>query len=200
MKRKLLWCLLALAVVATSVTAYVYTHPLVFNESFWGHAHCIPQAGMALQSYADQHNGRFPEHPDGYGNALLLLAPYTEGSFYMLTGPGYDESPFLAAFQSGAGLSEEDCGRVYIQGLTLKTSLEVAVMFDKLPSPGGDHCQTFFRLVAPLGREVLFPDGHHSFIPEIEWPRFASKQVELLVKEGIPRHEAERLYASKAKH
>jgi hypothetical protein len=181
------------------IAIYVYTHPLVFNESLWQHAHCIKQVGLALHGYAADHHGRFPEHPKGYGNALLLLTPYTEGTFHSLTGPGYDETPLRIAKENGTDLSEDDCGRVYIQGLTAKTGSAVVVMFDKLPTPGGDHCHFPARLYAPLGREVVFCDAHSQFIPETEWPAFAKEQIELLAKEGIPRQEAERLYASKSK-
>ena len=38
-------------VVGASSFYYVRTHPLVFNESFWDHAHCIKQAGMSLLMY-----------------------------------------------------------------------------------------------------------------------------------------------------
>ncbi len=39
---------------------YVHSHPLVFNESFFGHAHCINGGGLALVMYAHAHGGRFP--------------------------------------------------------------------------------------------------------------------------------------------
>ena len=73
-----------------AVTIYVRTHPMVFNESFFGHAHCMPQASGALTQYALDHAGRFPEHTNGYGAALLLLVP-TNANWSVLTGPGYDE-------------------------------------------------------------------------------------------------------------
>ena len=31
---------------------YVRTHPLIFNESFWTHAHCIKGGGLSLVGYA----------------------------------------------------------------------------------------------------------------------------------------------------
>ena len=52
MKRKFGWCLLVFWALAIVAALYVYTHPLVFNESMWGHAHCIKIAGVAFHNYA----------------------------------------------------------------------------------------------------------------------------------------------------
>jgi len=190
MRRKWLWLLLSLPLPAALIWVYVRTHPLVFMET---HAHCIVCAGMALDRYASEHGGRFPSHPRGYGNALLLLNEEFDST---LTGPGYDAAPFREARRTGADLSEEDCGRVYVQGLSQKSPREVALLFDKLPTPGGDHCPFPYRMLRPLGREVWFVGGDRTFVPETEWPAFSSKQVDLLVREGLDRPEVERLFAS----
>jgi len=97
--------------------------------------------------------------------------------------------------KAGIELSEEECGRVYIQGLTKKSNPELALIFDRLPTPGGDHCHLPFRVWAPLGREVWLVGLGHIFVRESEWPEFSRKQVELLVQEGFERKEAERLFA-----
>jgi hypothetical protein len=120
---------------------------------------------------------------------------WNEESFHTLTGPGYDAAPFHEAKRKGQELSEEDCGRVYIQGLTTKSNSNIVVLFDKIPTPGGDHCHFPHRLWAPLCREVWTVGRFSMEIEESEWPEFAQKQIELLVQEGIPRNEAERLYA-----
>jgi len=192
MKRKWRWLLLSFAVFVALVCVYVRTHPLVFMNT---HAHCIKFAYQEMTRFAGEHEGRFPSHPKGYPNALLLL---DEESFHTLTGPGYDAAPLREAKRTGRALSEEECGRVYIQGLTTKSNWELALLFDKLPTPGGDHCPFPIRIWAPLGREVLLMSGRR-FVPETEWPEFAKKQVDLLVQEGFDRQEAERLFASKPK-
>jgi hypothetical protein len=200
MTRRRKWLLRSLAgalVLSAAAVIYVRTHPLVFNESMWGHAHCMPAALLGFHEYADHHGGRFPYHARGYGNALLLM---DEMYYPTLTGPGYDTKPFLDAKHNGTELAEEDCGRVYVQGLSMKTKSglwNVAILFDKLPTPGGDHMPLPGRMWHPLGREVGFADASHRFIPETDWPAFAAEQIELLLAEGIPRAEAERLYASK---
>ena len=186
---RIVFALTVVAVVAGAV--YVRMHPLVFMEV---HAHCIKMAGMELLNYADANEGRFPYHPRGYGNALLLL---DEQCFHALTGPGYSPAPFHAAKKAGTDLAEEECGRVYVQGLTKRSNPELVLLFDKLPTPGGDHCHLPFRLWAPLGREVVDVTGFDRFVPESEWPAFAARQIELLTAEGFEREEAERLYESK---
>jgi hypothetical protein len=185
------WLAAACVLLAVAVVVYVRTHPLVFMDT---HRHCIKAAWLELTAYADQHEGRFPSHPKGYPNALLLL---DEEYFYSLTGPGYDDAPLRNAKKANVGLAEEECGRVYVQGLTTKSNAEIALLFDKLPTPGGDHCPFPFRLLKPPGREVLCVGGDLRFVPDRDWPAFAKKQVELLVQEGFDRDEAERLFASK---
>jgi hypothetical protein len=189
MARKWRW-LLVPALLATLVIVYVCTHPLVFMET---HSHCITQASLALREYAASHDGKFPYHPKGYGNALLLLP---EDCYHSLTGPGYDAAALREAKHTGRDLTEAECGRVYIQGLTSKSDGRIALLFDQRPTPGGDHCELPARLWAPLGREVLSVEGGGPrFVSESEWPEFAREQVQLLVKEGFSRKEAERLFS-----
>src|SRR5437763_11688161 len=96
--------LAALVLLLALTGRYVRTHPLVFLEP---HQHCIKAAGLELHRYADEHQGRFPSHPGGYGNALLLL---DEESYHTLTGPGYDAAPLREAKRAGKDLPEEECG------------------------------------------------------------------------------------------
>ncbi|MFO1511362.1 MAG: hypothetical protein U1F83_00360 [Verrucomicrobiota bacterium] len=191
--------LIAAAFVAVACFVYVRAHPLVFNESFFMHAHCIPQAGGSLLAYAGDHSGKFPTHTNGYGDALLLLVADDPTSSYILTGPGYDAAVFDRALANHTDVPEAECGRVYVQGLSETNNPELVVLFDKIPTPGGDHCHGLRRLRAPLCREVLFVDGGHDMILESKWQEFASNQVELLVKEGFERSAAEAVYAEKGK-
>lgn len=193
MRRRWRWVLALMVAAAVLAVVYVRTHPLIFNESFWGHARCVKIAGVNFHQYAEQHGGRFPVHPGGYGNALLLM---DEDIYFTLTGPGYDVAPFYEIKRTGGGLPEAACGRVYVQGLSPASGSETAILFDKQPTPGGDHCHTFARLFAPLGREVLFVDGSVRFVAETDWPEFARGQVELLMQKGYPEAEARRLYAT----
>jgi len=194
LKKRLTMLLCIFTAVVILCAAYVQTHPLVFNESFWEHAHCIKQVGLAFPVYAHDNDGRFPYHTNGYGDALLLIpAPWPPS----LTGPGYDSKIFETALKSGIDVPESECGRVYVQGLSATDNPEIALLFDKLPTPG-DHRHFLSRIGAPLVREV-WTIGGMRVVRESEWPAFAKRQIELLVGAGIAREQAERYYSEKAK-
>jgi hypothetical protein len=182
---------LFVALLGLGIFIYVRTHPLVFNESFLGHAHCILQ--VDFRSYAEDHNGVFPVSSTGYGDALVLMSNYAHWS--SLTGPGYNGGVFLSAFTNQTHAPESECGRVYVQGLTTNSNPEIAIFFDKLATAGGDHCHFHEKLFAPIGRELLTVNGHRRFIRESAWPQFAREQIELLIKEGFTRERAEAIYA-----
>jgi hypothetical protein len=120
-------------------------------------------------------------------NYVIILGP--------LTGPGYDTTAFEEAGATNGNVPEERCGRVYVQGLRDTNSPEIAILFDKIASPG-DHCGAFRRLRAPFGREVGYLAGSMEFVLNSRWPEFADKQIKLLEAAGIPKAEAERLYSS----
>ncbi len=185
-----------LAVIVAFGFCHVRTHPLVFNESFFGHAHCMKGGGLDLMGYAREHGGQFPFHTNGYGDALLLV---NNGWDAALTGPGYDTQVFERARKTGEDAPESEFGRVYVQGLRDINDPEIAILFDKIPTPGGDHCHLFRRLFAPLGREVWTIGGDMRFIPESRWSAFAKEQIELLVAAGIAREQAERYYSESPK-
>lgn len=185
---------LSILIVALSFTVYVRTHPLVFNESFWGHAHCIVGGGLALGLYASEHGGHFPYHTNGYGDALVLV---NQGWDAVLTGPGYDTKVFEQVRRTGEDAPENEFGRVYVQGLSESDNPKIAILFDKLPTPGGDHCHLLRRLFAPLRREVYTIGGDKPAILETEWPEYSKNQIELLVAAGITRTKAEAYYSEK---
>ncbi|MEY2429284.1 MAG: hypothetical protein QOJ40_2169 [Verrucomicrobiota bacterium] len=189
---------IVLVVFVSSCVIYIRTHPLVFNESFTEHAHCILIAGGALETYAHENGGRYPFHTNGYGDALVLLRDYADFGG-CLTGPGYDGKVFDEAAKTGRHVPEGACGRVYVQGLTKSDDADIALLFDKLPTPGGDHCHLLARLREPLGREVWTIGDGHLFVRESEWPEFARRQIQLLIGAGRPREDAERLYAANTK-
>jgi hypothetical protein len=149
-----------------------------------------------LQQYAHDHGGHFPYHTNGYGDALLLV---NAGWDAALTGPGYNARVFERARQTGEDAPEIEFGRVYVQGLSETNSPEMAILFDKLPTPGGDHCHLLRRLCAPLAREVFTIDGSRKVIPECEWPAYSRQQIDLLVSSGIPKEQAETYYTETSK-
>lgn len=194
--RFFLFSLLLVIVLGVAGIAYVKTHPLIFNESFFSHAHCIAAGGLTLLTYAKEHEGRFPFHTNGFGDALVLLLRSTESTNpYFVTGACDDGRLFREALAKGTDVREELCSRVYVQGLWESNDHRIAILFDAHPSPGGDHCHLLRRIVAPPTREVAFVDGSHENIRESAWPQFAANQIDLLVQAGFARSNAEAIYA-----
>ena len=185
-----------LAVGGAVCFIYIRTHPLVFNESFLGHAHCMAGGGLELRHYAEEHGGRFPYHTNGYGDALVMM---DSGWDAVLTGPGYDAAVFERVRRTGENAPEIEFGRVYVQGLSQTNDPGIALLFDKMPTPGGDHCHFFARITAPLAREVWMIGSERRVIYESEWPAFAKQQIELLVAAGITRSQAELFYSEQPK-
>jgi hypothetical protein len=179
---------------------YIKAHPLVFNESLFEHAHCIVITGLAFKTYANDHYGQFPFDTNGYGNALLLLTNYVNNYWACLTGPSYDGHVFAMAAQTGRYIPDVECGRVYVQGLCETNDPEIALFFDKLPTPGGDHCHGIHRILAPLAREIWTVGGDRRVVNVSEWDAFAKRQVDLLVAAGIARPQAEEYYSEKRKN
>jgi hypothetical protein len=188
-----LWLLGAVVVVAFCVY-YVRAHPLVFNESFFSHAHCWKMAHGYLLQYAEEHAGRFPFHTNGYGDAVLLIPDVWLGCF---SGPGYDTRAWEEARKTGGDVPEDRCGRVYVQGLSATNDPDIVLLFDKIPT-AGDHKHFLSRIGAPLEREVVTIGGVE-IVPESQWPVISKRQIELLVAAGFARDQAESYYSERPK-
>lgn len=188
--RRSFWGLAALVAAVVAIAAYLHAaYPM--------HQHCIKVAGLGIRMYADDHQGQLPLATNGFGDALILLVKsgslgHSEDGWHFVTGVGDDGSVFRTALISGAHIPEEKCSRVYVQGLNETNDPNIAILFDRYSSPGGDHFHLPWR---PLVREICLLDGSMQIIPEANWALFSSNQVELLVSNGIPRNMARRYYA-----
>lgn len=156
------------------------------------HRHCIKQAGIDFHLYAKDHNGQLPFSTNGFGNALLLLVDtnYLPGAAW-ICGPDDDGHIFTEALKNNSVVPEEQCSRVYIQGLSDTNDPRICILFDRNSCRGGDH----FR--SPWGhrvREVCMLDGSMRVIPDEKWPEFSRQQVELLVAAGFARTNALQFY------
>jgi hypothetical protein len=159
---------------------------------FHAHEHCIKGTGLDLRTYAIDHNGRFPFHTNGFGDAIVAILREGQAYPYEFTAPGDDGSSLKECLKTGAHMPEERCTRAYVQGLGDTNNPQIALVFDRYPMRGGDH---FRRPWGPLLREVAMLDGSMEVIREEKWPEFRRKQIELLIAEGISRTRAEKLYA-----
>lgn len=169
------------------------TFAIGYFNLFHAHEHCSKGLSLGLRGYANDNEGRFPNHTNGFGDALLLLLK--EGHVFdprTLTAPGDDGQMFKDCLEKDLDVDETKCSRIYIQGLA-ETNLYdgVALAFDAYPTRGGDH---FRRPWGKPIRDVAMADGSVEFIYEESWPRFATNQIERLVRIGLDRIEMERLF------
>jgi hypothetical protein len=158
---------------------------------FHAHEHCIKGTGLSLRTYALDHYGKFPFHTNGFGDAILLLLKELGEPPREFTAPGDDGSLYKECLKTGAHMPEARCTRAYVQGLSDANNPQIALVFDRYRTRGGDH---FRRPWGPLLREVAMLDGSMEVIHEEKWPEFRRKQIDLLVAEGISRTQAEKLY------
>lgn len=163
----------------------------VFNV-FHAHEHCIKGTGLALKTYALDHGDRYPSHTNGFGDAIVLLLKEASEQPSLFTAPGDDGHLLAECVRTGAHMPEDRCTRAYVQGLSETNDPQIALVFDRYPTPGGDH---FRRPWGPLLREVCLLDGSMQVISEQNWPGFRVRQIELLVAAGFRRADAETLYA-----
>jgi hypothetical protein len=160
---------------------------------FHAHEHCMKNAGFSFLNYAADHDGRFPYHTNGFGDALLLLVAEQGDDPRLFVAPGDDGSLFKAHLKSGADVPEAQCTRAYVQGLCETNNPEIALIFDRYPTRGGDH---FRRPWGPKLREIWLLGGGHQIIPEKRWPAFRERQIQLLLGAGITGEAAEAYYNS----
>jgi hypothetical protein len=186
-----------IAIVAVvGLFAFVKMNPVIFNESFFEHAHCITIADAALEMYAQEY-GHWPYHTNGFGDAVLLTI---ENAWMSFTGPGFDDSELLSARASGRDVDENKLGRIYIQecrffsewvGTNVPSG--ICYLFDQVATPG-DHVHLLGRLWAPPIREVLELGTSLKFVRDDEWYAYATNQIELLVAAGLDRRKARHYY------
>jgi len=161
------------------------------------HQHCIKQTGLAFSIYAEDHHGQLPSSTNGFGNALLLLTgpdptnDYIGGFIGCLCGPGDDGHLYREALKNHSVLPEDQCTRVYIQGLSESNDPQICILFDRNSCRGGDH----FR--SPWGhrvREACLLDGSMVVVPDEKCSEFSRQQVDFLVAAGFSRVNALRFY------
>ncbi len=165
---------------------------IAYFNLFHAHEHCIKNTGLSLRIYAGDHEGNFPFHTNGFGDALAVLVKECSPDFIgIATAPGDNGELLKECVRTGSHMPDDRCTRMYVQGLREAGNREIAMVFDRYPTRGGDH----FR--KPWGewlREVCLADGSMQVIKEEDWPAFQTKQIGLLLAEGFTRADAEKIY------
>jgi hypothetical protein len=142
---------------------------------------------MAFRTYALEHGGALPYHTNGFGDAMLLLVQEKQlPGVAWICGPGDNGSVLSNALAHGLHVPEDQCTRVYLQGLSETNDPTICIVFDRQSVPGGDHNYGW----GPRVREVCMLDGSMQTIPDEKWPAFRQKQVDLLVSAGFTREKA----------
>jgi hypothetical protein len=190
--RKARW---ALAVTGTFLALLVGVGAFWFHHLKSVHKHCMKNTGLMLREYALDHEGVFPCHTNGFGDALLLLVKDRPQDIPYICGPGDDGHVFSNALPRGLHVPEAQCSRVYVQGLSETNDPQLCLIFDRRSVPGGDH---FYGSGKPL-REATMLDGSMQTVPDERWAGFSRRQVELLLEAGFKREEALRYYPEAAK-
>jgi len=154
------------------------------------HQHCMKVTGTMFNLYASEHGGALPYHTNGFGDALVLLAEGRPQDVAFLCGPGDDGRVLSNAVVQGLHVAEEQCSRVYVQGLCKTNDPQICILFDRRSVRGGDH----FYGTGKRVREVCLLDGSMQRVPDAKWPEFSREQVDLLVAAGFRKEEALRYY------
>jgi hypothetical protein len=155
------------------------------------HGHCIKQASLALRIYSSDHFGKFPFSTNGFGDALLIWVKEDPSVINSICGPDDDGHIFEEALKYNSTVREEQCSRLYIQGLSETNDPGICILFDKKSCKGGDHGRS------PWGhrvRELCLLDGSMQIIRDEDWPEFSRQQIELLVVAGFSRTNALHFY------
>jgi hypothetical protein len=140
----------------------------------WSHC-CIAGMGIALASYAQEHNGRFPSGGDTPEASLsLLFSNYVDA--YWLRGKTVPLKVTETALRQNGKLGPESCGWHYVEGLTEADDPQIAILWDKV---GLGHNGERLK---HGGHEVALVNGGHEFIPGPQWPEFLEKQKQLLAQ------------------
>ena len=151
----------------------------------YGLSHCcIKGMWIALYSYAEDHDGRFPAGESSPEASLSLL--YSEknaadgwnyiGAGSELRGMTVSEDTVLGILEEGKLLGPDTCGWHYVEGLTLADDPRLALLWPKVALGHNG------RRMRDGGREVLLLAGHIEYIPGDKWEAFLEEQKQLLAE------------------
>jgi len=134
----------------------------------------LPGVYGALLTYAQEHNGWFPDSDQGQYRALQLLYNEYCPSGRELAGVSGNPDRTADALRSGTALSSNLSSWVYVPGLRSDDPGALAILWDSKPGLYHDGRRNSFG-----GRAVLFASGSISNVPAMDWDRFERKQREL---------------------
>jgi len=172
-------CILLIALVVSLVGYFKWKYP-------YGMSHCCAKGmGLALRTYAMDHDGRFPTGGDTPEASLsLLYSNYVDA--YTLRGKTVPLQVAQAALAKNGKLGPDSCDWHYVEGLTEADDPQIAILWDKV---GLGHNGERLKWG---GHSVVLVDGSEQYVSGAKWPEFLKEQKELLaqrseaVKQGRP--------------
>jgi hypothetical protein len=138
----------------------------------WSHS-CDIQLKSALNSYAHDHDGRYPAGEATPEASLSLLYPRYANA-YVLSGKTVPPNRAEEILARGELLGPESCDWHYVEGLTLADDPRIAIFWDKI---GLNH---FGGRLPEGGHSIYRVGATQEVIPEKDWPQFLAEQEELL--------------------
>ena len=172
-KSKKIGCGIALFVLSMLVFSAVNWYR---NKYPYGNRHiCLKAIGLSLRMYSDRYNGYFPTGKESPEASLSLL--YTDGDlehFDFLSGKSLLPEKAKKALKAGGLMDNKSCSWHYVEGLTEKDSGDFAILWDKVLGLG-HHSE----IMSDGSTEVLFLDGHSTYIKPSDWKDFLRKQEKL---------------------
>jgi len=144
----------------------------------------LKQFGLAMHQYASEHDDKFPQGE----TAVELFSELIEAG-YLKDGPmgPYDTCPVyvcpgakheVKAWKRTRNLTEETCSYEFVGGLKADSNPDFMVAFDK---SADYHWTRVLRITlsGEKGRNVLFVDGHATWMREEAFQRRMSWQREM---------------------
>jgi len=143
-----------------------------FHYQFpYGYSHCCDIVlSMALEDYAEKHDGWYPRGESSPEASLSLL--YRQDSYlaHNLRGKTISYEVVRTRLEQGELLTPETCGWYYVEGLRQSDDAELALFWDKVPL--GHNGQRS----SDGGHKVWFVKGHGEYISGTAWPQFLEQQ------------------------
>jgi hypothetical protein len=158
--------------VILALALWVYTQ-LPSYPYGWSHC-CLAGLGLALQQYAQEHDGHFPAGAGSPEASLSLLARGHYGiDAEVLRGKTVPVEKVRSILERGELLGPDSCGWHYVEGLTTSDDPGLALVWDKVGL--GHNGQDIGG-----GHSVWFLDCHEEIVTAKEWPGFLKRQEELM--------------------
>lgn len=167
--------------IVLCVLAVVVGIGAVGLRAFWrwnypyGHSHCCIDVMMfALQQYADEHGGRYPDGEASPEASLSLLCKGNYADAYTLSGMTVPPDVAKAILNAGGFLGPESCGWHYVEGLTKADDRRIGMLWCKQPlGHNGERTRDG-------GRQVLRVNWSPEWVSGKDWPAFLAEQERLM--------------------